>query len=362
MPETAEAPARKFADPFDLSQFEQPRQAAAPEQAAPVAEAPAPVAPEVPAEAAAPVDPLRQALEGLGSPNELPTWDDNARSSFEKTFGEKDPFAYLESRKQREAEYDIYKKDAEDARALKAGLERISPATQRALQLEMEGKDSIAYLRSLPDAVLQNKPAADLKDEALINTYKPGMVSPEEWEAKRTGEYDELGIDQKTLEYKIKSLRQMAEVDHENKRSELLSEVNKTEQGRQQYMENQTKAYAAAIAHAQSDPITRVFASDPRVLDQFRSGELEKGLLTLDDGITPSPNKLTTLLKAQQFDKAMKLKEEIGYERGLQVGRQEGTSRMPNPSSGTRSNQAQPVSTGRQDVDFLDGIQAAIGH
>lgn len=362
MPEEAQPQGVTTIDPV-MGGFEMPNQAPPVEPAketAPVAEAPAtPEAPETPA---TPEDPLRKTLEGLIDPQEDNSWDDSAKSLFEKTFGEKDPMAYLETRKQKDAEFELFKKDAEEGRNLKAGFGRLSPAAQRALQLEMEGKDAVAYLRSLPDTVLQNKEAKELTDKALIDTYKPGMISQEEWAAKASGDFDELNIDKDTLDYKIKSLRQMAEIEHEGKRGQLLSEVNQAEQSRSEFNENYNKAIAASYAAAQSNPILKTFAEDAQTLESFRNGTLDKGLLTLDDGITPSPNKFTTLLKAQLFDRVTKLQYEVGFEKGRQAGLQELTSRMPMPTNGNRAitsptEQKQQAPGGA----FLDNIEQGIG-
>lgn len=298
------------------------------------AEIPAPpTAPEVPAVTEDPADAaLRSLIEG-----EKPLeWDDNSKSLFEKTFGEKDPLAFREQWKAKANELEIIRKDAEEGRALKTGLNKLNPAIARAIQLEQEGKDSVGYLRSLPDAVIQNKPAKELTDRQLIDTYKPDQVSEEEWTAIKTGNYEELGIDKNVLEYKVKTLRQLVEPEHEQKRSSIMADVSSAEQTRAQQIEAYNAATITAINHAKNDPIARLYV-DQNTVEQFRAGELSKGLLTLDDGITPSPQMLTTLLKAARFDEYVKRAEAVGYARGKQDGMKEETSRMPAPNAGGRS-------------------------
>ncbi len=277
---------------------------------------------------------LRSALISSSEEEPVNEWDENAKKLFKGMFGEDDPAAYLKERTRRDAEYEELAKEAKSGRSLNESLSKLSPALQRMIQMETSGEDPISYMRSLPDVVISGKEAKDLSDKVLLDTYLPGKISKEEWEAKSGGDYDDLSIDEGTLDYKIKALRQLAEVEHEKQRTGLSEAVAKADKEREAFLENYRKSEADSLAQAQLHPVLKAFAKDDALVQSFRNKSLERDLLYLDDGVTPSPNKFVTLLKAKLFDKISKIQYEVGYERGRQEGMQEGTGNLRGPIGG----------------------------
>ena len=336
---------------------------AAPEMATPPTQVtPPPVPPQAPEQPTADVQQgeIDRALEGLLNPQQPIQWDDNAKKLFKDTYGEDDPLAYRDRIRQELAEKDTFKADAQKAQQLQSGLKQLeeqNPALHAAILLQLEGKDPFEYLAKLPNKNILGKQAKDLTDEQLIGTYSPDKVSPEEWRALKENSFAELNIDEDTLKYKIKNYRDLAEQTHTRSQQEHRQRIQSQEEGRRTYQENILKADAASIAQAQSDPFTKSYLTSEYV-EQYRSGSLEKGILTLDDGVTPHPNRLTALTKAKHFDEAVRKAYERGLAKGVESGKIAAVSQMPDPITGGRAvTQPQQPDTRRPDVAYLDTLE-----
>lgn len=354
MPEVAPTPVATpqmvVVDPFSMPSAPPPDPQAPPTtdplivappqaQQPPAAPAIAPEPTQTPAVAPpAPVDPLDQSISQLIDGQKPFEMDDAFKSKFKELMGIEDPLKFKDDWTKSSTETELLRKDAMEARAVRESLSKLSPAAQRLLQLEMEGKsnDAISYLRSLPDVVLQNKPADELSPEILLKTYRADMFTPEEWTALKTGNYEELGLDpemaKKTLDWKVNGLLPMAKAEHETARASIASQATAHQQQRAAAQEGWDKAVTNSIAHAKQSPLS-VYV-DQSMIDGFLNGQVEHGLLVESDGVTPSPNRLESILKAKLYDSAVKRASELGYQRGKQDGLQEATSQLPNSPPG----------------------------
>lgn len=270
------------------------------------------------------------------------TWNDEAKKLFKETFGAEDPLAFKTDVEKRLAEAELNLADANDGRVYKKTVENMSPALQRAFQLELQGKkeEAIQYLRSMPDSLLQNKEAKSLTDKQLLDTYEPGQVSDEEWKAMETGNFDDLGVDERVLKHKVKTLRQLAERAHETKRASIQEDLRAQEAQIRQAQEMEQKAIAAAVAKAKNDPLTKAFIT-PQTIDQFASQQLLRDMLFDPSGVT-SENQMTNLLKAKHFDEVMVAQKDYWYKKGLQDGAQEATAKVPSGPQGSGRAVASP--------------------
>lgn len=275
-------------------------------------------------------------------------WSDEAKNLFKQTYGVEDPVAFKAEIDQKIAQADLIKKQYEEVAPLKESLDKLPPSMYRALQLAFEGKieDAQNYIKELPKVAFENKESKDLDDRILIDTYLPGKIKPEQWEALTDPEADEEVVD--AIESRIAILRDTAADLHDKRRNEAISEVAKQQESQKQAFENYQKGLAESIASAKNSSL-RLFVDDNVVNDMKSGGFL--GQFVQQDGVTPTPQATTLYLKALHFDGAVKAAETRGYERGKQEALLEATSRQPAmPRMANRDVGDQPRATNEQDM------------
>lgn len=275
-------------------------------------------------------------------------WSDEAKNLFKQTYGVEDPVAFKAEIDQKIAQADLIKKQYEEVAPLKESLDKLPPSMYRALQLAFEGKieDAQNYIKELPKVAFENKESKNLDDRILIDTYLPGKIKPEQWEALTDPEADEEVVD--AIESRIAILRDTAADLHDKRRNEAISEVAKQQESQKQAFENYQKGLAESIASAKNSSL-RLFVDDNVVNDMKSGGFL--GQFVQQDGVTPTPQATTLYLKALHFDGAVKAAETRGYERGKQEALLEATSRQPAmPRMANRDVGDQPRATNEQDM------------
>lgn len=275
-------------------------------------------------------------------------WSDEAKNLFKQTYGVDDPVAFKAEIDQKIAQAELIKKQYDEVAPIKESLDKLPPSMYRALQLAFEGKieDAQSYLKELPKVAFENKESKDLDDRMLIDTYLPGKIKPEQWEALTDPEADEEVVD--AIEARIAILRDTAAELHDKRRNEAIAEVAKQQEMQKAAFENYQNGLAQTIATAKNSSL-RAFVTDQVVSDVQSGGFL--GKFVQQDGVTPTPEATTLYLKALHFDGAVKAAETRGYERGKQEALLEATSRQPSmPRGGYRDAGAPPQSATEQDM------------
>jgi len=303
-----------------------------------VKEAPAaPVTPvtEAPATPAVETDPFLSALRGT---TDTPAaWADEAKNLFKQTFGEDDPFAYKTRIQQELAEKEEFKQRAVQGDNITAALKKIeqeNPVLHAAFLEQLEGRDALQYIASLPNATILGKSSKDIADKVLLKTYLGDKFSTEEWKAIETNDFSELGVEKEVVDAKIKTLRPAAEFMHDQRNQEHNARIQSREQAIAAAREADTKTRAAAIAAATSDPYAKLYVNQ-ETIQSFRDGKLFQGVFTQEDGAL-HPNAFTAAIKAKHYDSDVKRAYAAGMEAGKQSGLQEGTAQLPNARPGQR--------------------------
>ena len=275
-------------------------------------------------------------------------WSDEAKNLFKQTYGVDDPVAFKSEIDKKIAEAELLKKQYDEIAPFKEQLNTLPPSLYRAMQLALEGKaeDAQEYLKSLPKVALDSKESKDLEDRVLIDTYLPGKIKPEQWDALTDPEADEEVVD--AIEARIAILRDTAAELHDKKRNEIVTEVAKRQEAEKAAFENYQKSVVETIANAKNSPL-RLFMDDNVVNDVQSGGFL--GRFVQQDGVTPTAEAATLYLKALHFDGAMKAAETRGFERGKQEALLEATSRQPSmPKGAYRDPGDQPRGVAEQDM------------
>lgn len=275
-------------------------------------------------------------------------WSDEAKNLFKQTYGAEDPVAFKAEIDRKIAEADLLKRQYEEIAPIKESLDKLPPSMYRALQLAFDGKieDAQNYLKELPKVAFENKESKDLDDRMLIDTYLPGKIKPEQWEALTDPEADEEVVD--AIEARIAILRDTAGELHDKRRNEAISEIANQKEAQKAAFENYQRGLAETIAVAKNS-FLRALINDQVVSDVQSGGFLAK--FVQQDGVTPTPEATTLYLKALHFDGAVKAAETRGFERGKQEALLEATSRQPSmPRGGYRDPGAQPQTATEQDM------------
>ncbi len=307
-----------------------PAEVPAPAAAAPV-EPPAPVAtpPQAPPAEEKPKSPYADVISSIVGDAPIAAkaeeWSEDAKALFKSVYGADDPVAYKGEIDKRIAEADLYKKQYEEVAPLKERIEKMPPAVARALSLALEGKTDEAqeYLKGLPKIAIEGKEAKALTDRQLIDTYLPGKITAEQWDAMNDPETDEDVVD--ALKMRASILRETAAERHDQERTKLAEELASREASKKQAFELYQSGVAEAVAHVKNSPL-RLFADD-NFVNEMSNGSFVYRFVK-EDGVTPTPQAATLLLKALHFDNAVKDAEERGFERGQSKALQEATSRQ----------------------------------
>lgn len=354
-------------DPFDFGAPTAPLPQASAQPATPAS--PEPVVAQAPVDTPAPVvdtpaapvsDPVAEALAAMESASAAPTpWSDEARALFKQEFGADDPGVFKTEYSAMREQLELIRTEKETLSALKADLDRLSPAMLRAIELGREGKDPVSYLRSLPDGVFHNKPAAELTDRQLIDTYAKGKISEDQWSKLNDPDTDPEVVG--AIKEKISHYRDICEDKHETERGRVTSELQSAQAQQAQAFEQFQKGVASTLSYAKNDPFAKAFVDKGHVDEMSQPGKFLSRFLE-SDGVTPKPEALTMILKAERFDRAVQVARESAYRKGKEDGVLEATSKQPSTPQARRDAAPPPQQHQRSaDATVLDSIERGIG-
>jgi hypothetical protein len=303
-------------------------------------------------------NPLDDVIGSLtGAPAATTPWDDSAKALFKNKFGSEDPDAYLAQNQARDEQFNLIKTERDQAINYKTAVESMSPAMRKAFELHMEGKDAVAFLKSMPDAVIQNKPAAELSDEYICTVYAPGKTDSAFATLKNPDASEEAIQAAKDV---IQHYRSIGEDRHEAARSKEDQEAQAAQAQRTANYETFQKGTSVAIANLKSSPM-KAFVDQGQIDEYSKPGAFLSKFVE-NDGVTPKPNAFVTIAKGERFDEAVIRASESGYKRGREEGILEATSKQPSTPQVRRDtapviNQATERSA---DTKTLDTIEQGI--
>ena len=293
----------------------------------------------------------------LGIEDAAPTlWSDEDKAKFKAHFGSEDPDAFKNEFTKLREEHANFAKENVGLKATTDRLAKLDPHVARAMEMELDEKGSgQKYLKSLPDVDLLNKDAKKISDKALLNTYVPDHgITEEQWAIlnDENADPDEAAA----LKRRIGFLRANGE-DMHKKAQGALAEEREAEQARQREFSNKyNEAVAAAIAHAKNSPLKAFITAAHE--DEIRTGKFV-GRFVQEDGISPKPELLEILLKAEKYDTLKKLAEK-NYNRGKGDGAHETMTGLPSaPKQGRSAPKATSTKTDPY-VSTLDDIEKGI--
>lgn len=301
---------------------------------------------------------MESAIAGLFKEDTPLEWSPEAKTLFEKEFGVADPASFKTEYNSLRERHELIAKENETLSALKRDLEGMTPAMLRAIELYREGKDPLEYLRSLPDGVFHNKPAAELTDRQLLDTYAKGKVTADQWEKLSDPDTDPEVAD--AIKEKIAHYRDIAAEKHEAARQATHQDLTRAEEARKQAFESFRNGVANTIAFAKSDRFAKAFIDKGHVEEMSQPGVFLSRFLEAD-GVTPKPQALALVLKAERFEEAVKAAEKVGFKRGYEDGVLESSSKLPTgPSARRGAATPPPTPTNQPTKSVLDEIEQGV--
>jgi hypothetical protein len=312
----------------------------------------------VQAEPPSEVDKLISAITGQGQQTQ---WSDDAKKLFKETFGAEDPLAFKEQYGKVTSEVELLRKATLEGENLKNFYKRVEqeqPALAAALLEFQEGRDPLQYISKLANANILGKNSKELSDDVLAATYMRDKFSDEELNARRTGDYSSLAVDKEMLDAKFKMLRPAAEFMHDQRNKEYTDGMTKKQQQIMEIRERSMQDRAAALAHAQSDPVARLYLNQ-ETIEAFHNNSFTNGVFTKEDG-SLHPNALAATIKAMRYDSDVKRAYEAGLSAGKKSGLQEATSSLPDARPNGRVINMPTQQPGQSDPN-MDAIAAVVG-
>ena len=274
----------------------------------PKAEAPPETPKETPKDE--PVDPYEAAALAAreGTTTEDP-WTPEAKAALKARFGTEDPLE-VETRINEAA---LLKQEYEALSPIKQGLEAMPPAVKNAFNLAMAGKpeEALKYLKGIPEGVFLDKDAKNIPSDKLIPMYLEGKMTEEDFAIMKDPDSDPEEV--KALKAKEKHYRDIATDMHERKLAEVRNAQQEAQQQQKLAYEEYNKNVAQSIALAKNTPL-KAFVSQ-EVEQEIHTGNFVRRFLK-EDGVTPTPEATTLLLKALHYDKMVEAQYNVGFKRG----------------------------------------------
>jgi len=325
-----------------------PPQPAAQAEVAPATEAPADDIVEDPYEKAV--------LESLAPAQEEVTFSDDELAKVEKVLGTKDLKAFKGQFSTYEERISLLDKQVSELTPLKTGLESFTPALSNAFRLALDGKveEAQEFLRELPKGVLLNKEAKSIPTKSLLKTYLPDKMSDEDFAVLEDPDSDPDEV--KAIKAREKHYRDIASDMHERKRQEVAEANAASDREWSDRRKNYEEGVAATLANVKNTPL-KAFA-DQGFMQSIQDGTW-KGLFVKEDGVTPTPEQAARLLRAIHGEKLEKAQYNVGYKKGLEVGKLEMLAQSGGGSVNGRQGSTSGPGTQNQDPyeQFLPGAR-----
>lgn len=279
------------------------------EQASQTPEAKAPEPPKA-QEGQEEVDPYEAAalasLEGESKPD---VWTEDAKAALKARFGVDDP-TEIETRI---SQAELIKQEYDSIVPLKQGLESMPPALKNAFNLAMQGKveDALKYVKGIPDGVFMDKEAKHIPSEKLIPMYLEGKMTEEDFAILKDPDADPDEV--KAVKAKEKHYRDIAADMHERKLAEVRNAQQESAKAQKEAYDNYVKSVAESLSHAKNTPLKAFVSKD--VEQEIQTGNFVRRFLK-EDGVTPTPEAASLLLKALHYDNMVKAQYNVGYKKG----------------------------------------------
>lgn len=305
-------------------------------------------------EKAVEADPYEAVAEQSISPVEpVAKWTDDVKAAFKARFGVDDPIE-IETRIE---QANLLKQEYDALLPIKQGLEALPPAVKNAFDLAMNGKaeEALKYLKEIPEGVFLNKEAKHIPSDKLIPMYLEGKMTKEDFDIlKNPSDYDEDVV--AAVKMKEKHFRDIASDMHERKLGEVRNAQAEAQAQQKQAYENYVKNVAQTISHAKETPLKAFVTKEFE--QEIHTGSFVQRLLQ-DDGVTPTQEAATLLLKALHYDKMMEAQYKVGYRKGKSEGTLDAANGKPGvPPVASRSAAA---ATGQVELTPAQTILANLG-
>lgn len=297
-----------------------------------------------------------RALLGLeeAPADDSPAWDDTHKRLFKEVTGSDDPGKFREEYAKLKEEHTIHAKNNAELKSFHDRISKLDPRVQRAIQLEMGEKGAgQKYLTSQPPIDLLGKDAKKIGDRQILDMHiSDHGITEEQWALLNDPDADPG--EQDALKRRIGFLRANAEDMHKKAQSAFADEEKAEAEAARAEQERFNEAVASTIAHAKNGPMKAFLTAAHE--EEVRTGKF-LGRFFQNDGISPKPELLDIILKAEKYDSMKEAARKAMYKQGRSDGAQEIMAGMPaTPRNGRAVNTQQQQKTNPYS-DLLDRIE-----
>lgn len=331
--EVAQAQPVKLADPLDFSGFKPTRttegvitQDANAQEIPAEIDATKPLDNQPAAEVADDLTEEERILAGIEEEKtEAPAFTDDFKKALKEYTGYEDPQKFQVDYNTQREESRLMGEELKSLREIKGRLDKLSPQMLKALQMEWNKTgDGHKFIRSLPDPEVLNQDPKKLSDKQVLDFVDDHGITDEHWKTLNDPDADPGERD--AIKRRIGFLRLNGEDTIRKMQEQNKADAMAEQAAVQAQQERWSKGVAAAVAKAKEGPL-KTFVT-PQHIDEIRSGKFISRLFE-DDGVTPKPELLETLIKAEKYDSAREAAKKAGYKKGKADGLAEATSGMP---------------------------------
>ncbi len=309
------------------------------------------------APAADDLTPEEKALAGVEDESAKPVeYSEDLRKALKELTGFDDPEKFKsEWTSEREAAR-LTAEESKPLRDLKARLDKLSPQFRKGLEAEMrKAGDGHRMLREGPDPEVLSKDPKRLSDKQVLEYVDNHGITEEDWATINDPDADPGVRD--AIKKRISFLRQNGEDAIRNLQEAAKADMEAEQAAMATSQERWNKGIAAAIAKAKEGPMKSFVTAQH--IEEVRSGRFISRFFE-DDGVTPKPELLETIIKAEKYESAREAARKYGEKKGYERGLAEQTSGMPSAPRAPRT-VAQPKTGGKNPwVSTLDAIEASI--
>lgn len=286
-----------------------------------------------------------------------PTFTDDFKKALKEYTGYEDPQKFQVDFNTQKEEARLMSEELKSLREIKGRLDKLSPQMLKALQMEWnKNGEGHKFLRSLPDPDVLNQDPKRLSDKQVLDFVEDHGITEEHW--KTLNDPDAYPGERDAIKRRIGFLRLNGEDTIRKIQEQNKADAAAEQAAIQAQNERWSKGVAAAVAKAKEGSL-KTFVT-PQHIDELRSGKFINRLFE-DDGVTPKPELLETLIKAEKYESAREAAKKAGYRKGKADGLAEATSGMPTSPRAGRAT-ATPTTNPKTNpwVSTLDKLEASI--
>jgi hypothetical protein len=288
-------------------------------------------------------------MDLINPPAAPSAWSDEVKAQF-KARGIEDIDLALAERETQRVELEQRRQALENAQAILAKEDALDDYRKEMLRRLRDGEDVVDFVRKQPNIDL-SKTADKIDPVTLVDAHFPGAISEDDKQVLRdNNDPDALADVQKRLQ----QWQPLAAAKHDAARQAPLHERAQKEAAQKAWNEKYNNGIAANVAALPQGMKT---LATPEVVQALAQGKFIESFIYEADG-TYKPTALSDGFWLRDRTAILKTARDVGYAEGLEQGRLQSLSRLPNTAGGgpERAPNAPPAQQPSGSDDFYRSV------